>query len=162
MSTDFEWARRFELSGEEREAALSGASAVIGRWGLSMPSERPLVIHFGLGRFKEIGEIEYVVANDERKGYCGKFLFLFDGQRCPSHHHPIKDETFFIMKGMVEMTANGDTWTMRQGDAFKMMPDVEHTFMASGGPALVLEVSQPSIRNDNVFADKTIGAEGII
>ncbi len=162
MSSDVEWTRCFELSGEEREKALADAGAVIGAWGLAMPSQRTLAIHFGLGRFSEIGEIEYWIANDEEKGYCGKFLFLFDGQRCPSHHHAIKDETFFIVKGVVEMTADGATFTMREGDTFKMLPGVEHTFRAVSGPSFVLEVSQPSIRNDNFFADKAIGDDGVI
>jgi hypothetical protein len=43
-----------------------------------------------------------------------------------------------------------------------MRPGVDHTFAAVGGPALVLEVSLPSIQNDNVFADKAIGNSGII
>lgn len=157
-----DWVSNLELKGKKRDEALSEAARRIAEWGLTMPDGEPLAIHFGLGRFMEVGEIEYWVANDESKGYCGKFLFLFEDQRCPSHHHPVKDETFFIMRGSVEMTAGGKTFTMREGSTFKMPPNTEHTFRAVGGPSLVLEVSQPSMKHDNFFADKAIGDNGVI
>ncbi len=64
-----------------------------------MPPGEPLVLDFGLGRFDEIGEIEFWVANEETHGYCGKFLFVADGQTCPYHRHDRKHETFFVLKG---------------------------------------------------------------
>jgi N-acetylneuraminate synthase len=127
-----------------------------------MPPGEALTPHFGLHDFYRIGEIEYWIVNDRVNQYCGKFLFMFENQRCPLHHHNMKDETFFIVKGQVSMEADGKTFTMNPGDTFKMLPGVEHTFMAVNGPALVLEVSLPSIEHDNVFADPAIGNNGII
>jgi N-acetylneuraminate synthase len=138
------------------------AACVFEEWGLVMPSGEVLTPHFGLHDFYRIGEIEYWIVNDRENEYCGKFLFMFEDQRCPLHHHNIKDETFLIVKGNVSMTANGKTFLMQPGDTYKMRPGVDHTFAAVGGPALVLEVSLPSIQNDNVFADKAIGNSGII
>ena len=43
-----------------------------------------------------------------------------------------------------------------------MAPGMNHTFRAVGGPALVLEVSLPSLQGDNIFADKRIGEQGVI
>ena len=42
-----------------------------------------------------------------------------------------------------------------------MPPGQRHSFTGIG-PALILEVSMPSIRHDNFFADQGIGDEGII
>jgi len=73
---------------------LATEDASIGGWGLTMPGAEPLALDFGLGRFDEIGEIEFWVANEETCGYCGKFLFVAGGQTCPYHKHHKKHETF--------------------------------------------------------------------
>ena len=49
----------------------------------------------------------------------------------------------------------------REGDTLVMPPGQRHSFTGVG-PALLLEVSMPSRRNDNFFADRGIGDEGII
>ncbi len=157
-----QWVLNFELQGAERDAALAKAEGILAGWGLVMPPGEPLTPHFGLRDFYRVGEIEYWIVNDRDNRYCGKFLFLFDGQRCPLHHHRTKDETFFIVRGDVSMTAGDGTFTMRPGDTFKMRPGVDHTFAAVGGAALVLEVSLPSVEGDNYFADPAIGADGVI
>jgi D-lyxose ketol-isomerase len=159
---DAEWVLDFELQGNEREEALARAARVFTDWGLVMPAGEALTPHFGLHDFYRIGEIEYWIVNDRVNEYCGKFLFMFENQRCPLHHHNIKDETFYIVKGNVSMEADGRTFLMKPGDTYKMSPGVDHTFAAVDGPALVLEVSLPSIEHDNIFADKNIGNDGII
>jgi len=160
--TDAQWVIDFELQGAERDDALARADMVFADWGLTMPTEQVLTPHFGLHDFYRIGEIEYWIVNDRVNQYCGKFLFMFDQQRCPLHHHNMKDETFFIIKGTVSMQADDSVFLMQQGDTFKMRPGVDHTFAAVDGPALVLEVSLPSIEYDNMFADERIGNAGVI
>ncbi|MCL4506755.1 MAG: cupin domain-containing protein [Chloroflexi bacterium] len=160
--TDAQWVLDFELQGAEREEALAKAASVFEDWGLVMPAGDVLTPHFGLRDFYRIGEIEYWIVNDRVNQYCGKFLFMFENQRCPLHHHNIKDETFLIVKGNVSMEAGDRTFLMRPGDTYKMRPGVDHTFAAVDGPALVLEVSLPSVEHDNVFDDKAIGDNGII
>jgi quercetin dioxygenase-like cupin family protein len=157
-----DWTLDFEIKGEEREAALAQAAEALAEWGLTMPPGEPLTIHFGLHDFYRIGEIEYWIVNDRENAYCGKFLFLFDGQRCPLHYHKIKDETFFIVRGTVAMEVDGEAMALREGDVFKMAPGMKHTFAAQGGSALVLEVSLPSIPEDNFFEDTRIGNGGVL
>jgi D-lyxose ketol-isomerase len=160
--TQAEWTLDFELKGAEREAALSEAAQILEGWGLTMPPGDPLVIHFGLHDFARIGEIEYWIVNDRQNAYCGKFLYLFDGQRCPLHYHKIKDETFFVVKGTFAMEVEGASRMLQEGDTYKMAPGWKHTFAAEGGPALILEVSLPSLPEDNFFDDTRIGRNGII
>jgi quercetin dioxygenase-like cupin family protein len=50
---------------------------------------------------------------------------------------------------------------MHEGDVLVMPPGVGHSFTGVG-PALVLEVSMPSILQDNFFADTRIGQDGVI
>jgi mannose-6-phosphate isomerase-like protein (cupin superfamily) len=145
----------FELTGPGREQALRECREQLQAWGLAMPGEPPVVRHFGLGRFREIGEIEFWIANRREDGYCSKFLFLFDGQTCPSHCHESKHETFFVMKGRIRMVAGGEQRLMEQGDSLAMPTGCVHSFTGLG-PALVLEVSKPSLRGDSYFEDPRI------
>ncbi len=75
----------------------------------------PLSLDFGLNRFREIGETESGVANEQGHGYRGKFLFVFDGQTCPCHHHNVKHETFFVVKDRIRMRVGDEERTMCEG-----------------------------------------------
>ena len=151
----------FEIQGDERERELAAVLEQMAKWGLTMPPVTPIPFHFGLDRFREVGETEFWVANEEKSGYCGKFLFVFDGQTCPYHHHDVKHETFFVLKGTIRMKVGGEERVMKEGDLLAMPPGVGHSFTGIG-PALILEVSMPSNLQDNFFADKGIGENGII
>jgi N-acetylneuraminate synthase len=156
-----EWTRRFELCGEERIAALKRIAAAVEAWGLSLPGD-PMPIHFGLNDFERIGETEFWIVNDTENSYCGKFLFLFEGQTCPRHHHRIKHETFFIVKGAVSLATGESERRLAAGDTLPVAPGVSHHFTAVDGPALVLEVSLPSIPGDSIFEDTRIGDAGVL
>ena len=145
----------------QRAKAIAECETVLVDWGFRMPDVRPLVLDFGLGRFGEIGLIEYWVANEVEHGYCAKFLFVFDGQTCPKHYHMRKHETFFVVKGQVEMECGPQVQVLGAGDTLVMPPGTPHRFTGRG-PALLLETSQPSVRDDNIFADKRIGRDGVI
>lgn len=151
----------FQVGDDARRAVLNRCLDTIRGWGLTMPDVEPLVLDFGLGRFDEIGEIEFWVANEESHGYCGKFLFVSDGQTCPSHRHAQKHETFFVLKGAVRMLIDGQERILRAGEVLAMPPGRQHSFTGLGS-ALLLEVSMPSVRQDNFFVDHHIGEDGII
>lgn len=152
---------RYELQGREREEALARFTDQMTRWGLTMPSVTPLVCHFGLGEFEKTGLIECWIANEVTAGYCGKFLFVFDGQTCPLHRHARKHETFFVVKGAVRMIVDGAEVIRKEGDLLAMPPSVEHSFTGLA-PALLLETSSPCLLQDNFFADRRIGECGVI
>jgi len=150
-----------ELSGSAREEALARCRAQIAAWGLVMPDVVPLVLDFGLDDFDRQGLIEFWIANEVEQGYCGKFLFVFDGQTCPAHRHLKKHETFFVVKGRVRMTLDATERVLNEGDIVPMPPGVQHSFTGLG-PALLLEASTPCLLGDNVFADESIGRKGVI
>lgn len=150
-----------ELTGPERQVTFNAIAAQMAEWGLTMPDVEPLPLDFGLGRFHEVGETEFWIANEADLGYCGKFLFLLDGQTCPHHRHEMKHETFFIVKGTVRMRVGNEERIMQPGDTLVMPPRTAHSFTGVGA-ALVLEVSMPSVRGDNFFDDEAIGDGGVI
>jgi len=71
--------------------------------------------------------------------YCGKVLKLKEGFRCSIHQHKIKDETFYILSGVILLEfgkpdANGsiDFWQnkriMESGDSQRIQPGTFHRF----------------------------------
>lgn len=152
-------ARSIEVASPLAGQVLVALARQLSIWNLVMPAVQPLVLDFGLGDFYRIGLIEYWIANEMKAGYCGKFLFLFDRQTCPCHHHCEKLETFFIVKGTVNMDYDGKTRRMKPGDVLLVECGKPHEFRGVG-PALILEVSKPCIVADNYFADPNIPIGG--
>lgn len=147
------------LQGREKEHALCRFQTEIRRWEVALPPVEPLVLDFGLGEFGKTGLIEYWIANELEAGYCGKYLFVFDGQTCPLHSHRVKMETFFIVKGRVRMLFDGQPREMGPGDVLPVPPGHKHSFTGLG-PALLLELSKPCVVADNVFEDPRIRIGG--
>jgi mannose-6-phosphate isomerase-like protein (cupin superfamily) len=147
------------IKGPATEAALAEFAGQMKTWRLTMPPVEPLVLDFGLGDFRDVGLIEYWIANEIDEGYCGKYLFVFDGQTCPMHRHEEKHETFFIVKGTVRMEYDGDVREMHEGDVLPVDQWKYHSFTGVG-PALLLEISKPCVIDDNYFEDTRIPIGG--
>jgi mannose-6-phosphate isomerase-like protein (cupin superfamily) len=148
------------VSGIEKDNALKAFKKQLVTWQINMPTVEPLVLDFGLKDFSNVGLIEYWVANEVKEGYCCKFLFVFEGQTCPMHHHKDKHETFYILKGQVQMTYDSRVFMMNPGDVLPVEQTKPHSFIGVKGPALLVEVSKPCIVDDNYFADKRIPIGG--
>ena len=146
---------KISLSGQLREQALVKFQEQIKQWGIALPAVEPLVLDFGLGDFYKTGLIEYWIANETVAGYCGKYLFVFENQTCPLHRHKQKHETFFIVKGKVKMTYDGKSFEMNPGDVLPVEIWKYHSFTGKC-PALLLEISQPCVIDDNYFENTNI------
>ena len=150
---------KISVSGQLCEKALTKFQEQIKQWDIALPDVEPLVLDFGLGDFYKTGLIEYWIANEIDAGYCGKYLFVFENQTCPLHRHKQKHETFFIVKGKVEMTYDGKSFEMNPGDVLPVERWKYHSFTGKG-PALLLEVSQPCVIDDNYFENINIPIGG--
>lgn len=147
------------LPKEESTPYLVAFQSQMQIWDMIMPPVEPLVLDFGLGNFYETGLIEFWIANEYEAGYCGKYLFVFDGQTCPMHHHQEKLETFFIVKGQVLMNYAGQSCLMVSGEVLRVQQGNPHSFTGSGA-ALLLEISKPCLVEDNYFANHNIPIGG--
>jgi D-lyxose ketol-isomerase len=141
--------------GPELESALARSYGQIATWGLAMPSVDPLVLDFGLGQFDHFGLIEFWIANEFEAGYCGKYLFLFEGQQCPAHRHHIKHETFFLVRGCLSVILEGQLMTLRPGEVLPIPTGQVHCFRGEEN-SLLLELSMPCDIRDNCFEDPRI------
>ena len=143
------------LSGDEAEVVLAVFRQQMDAWGLATPPAEPLVIDFGLGQLDRVGLIEYWIANETEAGYCGKYLFVFDGQQCPAHSHRLKHETFFPVRGCLQVVMDGRSLTLEPGQVLPIPPGHVHSFRGNGN-SLLLELSMPCRVNDNCFEDPRI------
>jgi quercetin dioxygenase-like cupin family protein len=147
------------LRGREAKKIVARVRRQIEAWGLAMPATEPLVFDFGLGDFANTGEVEFWIANEVEAGYCGKFLFVFAGQTCPSHHHRDKLETFFLVRGRLRVMYDGSERILRAGDTLRVETGRKHSFTGIEA-SLLLEVSKPSIIADNYFENPDIPIGG--
>ncbi|MEI8140675.1 MAG: D-lyxose/D-mannose family sugar isomerase [bacterium] len=147
------------MRGVAARRALAVFRRQVKAWGVAMPTIKPLVLDFGIGEYEKTGLIEYWIANEARAGYCGKYLFVFDGQTCPEHRHRKKHETFFVVKGQVRMRCGGRSRVMKEGDVLPVAPGRKHSFTGIG-PALLLELSMPCEIADNYFTNRDIPIGG--
>ena len=152
-------ARLIEAPGGIREKAATRFKTQIAEWGIALPRTEPLVLDFGLGHFGSGGIVECWITNEVEAGYCGKYIFVSDGQACPMHHHRQKHESFFVVRGRLEVVHEGRTLELKAGDTLAVPPGTKHSF-AGIGPALLLELSQPCLIEDNYFQDSTISIGG--
>jgi mannose-6-phosphate isomerase-like protein (cupin superfamily) len=148
-------AKQIELSGKARNRALVNFRKQISKWSIAIPEIEPLVLDFGLGQFDSVGHVESWIANEIEAGYCGKYLFVADGQTCPMHFHKQKHETFFVVQGQVKVVFDGESVSLKKGDVLPVPPLFKHSFTGLG-PALLLELSQPCVIDDNFFEDSRI------
>ncbi len=147
------------LSESEKYDVISKICSITDSWGISLRGMESFSVHFGLNRFYEIGETEFIIVNDEVNNYCGKFLFVFKGQTCPTHYHKSKHETFFVLKGTVKMLMNEKEKVLEQGDTLVMDRKCTHCFTGLTD-ALLLEVSNASLPGDSFFENRQIGRKG--
>jgi len=138
-----------------RQDALEKISQVVSSWGLRLPDVPADPLHFGYDDFYRIGETEFNINNNVEQGYCGKFMFMFAGQTCPSHHHRRKHETFFIVKGHVSMELDGEPHDLKIGDRLIVEQFKVHSFTALED-SLILETSKPDLVDDSIFDDAAI------
>lgn len=146
---------KLSLQGSDKEQMVEKIKNVIESWGLKLPDVPADPLHFGYHNFSVIGETEFNINNNTEQGYCGKFMFLFEGQTCPMHHHRIKHETFFIVKGKVSMVLSGKVHILEQGDMLIVNQFAKHKFTALED-SLILESSKPDLVDDSIFEDQMI------
>ncbi len=110
--------------------------------------------HYGLERFREFGCVLVSLVNRE---YCNKFLIMLPGQRHPRHKHEIKEETFHLLWGDLEVDLNGKFITMKPGDHLLVERGNMHGFRTRTG-CVFAEISTRATRSDSHYEDETIAA----
>lgn len=75
------------------------------------------------------------IVNNEK--YCGKLLYFVKKHKCSWHYHKIKDETFYIQSGKIELSYGYDEdiksakkIILNRGDHFHIPVGLKHQMFA--------------------------------
>lgn len=112
---------------------------------------------------KKVWGREEVIANTPL--YCGKILHLKKGAMCSLHYHPVKMETFYILKGSVRMEMDIEPGSrgprsktlMRPGDTVLIPPRFAHRFFGIE-KSRILEISTHHDDKDVVRLEPSVPA----
>lgn len=108
--------------------------------------------HYGILRFREFGA---VIINCINREYCKKILVQLPKQQHPPHFHKLKEETFQVLSGELNVSVDGHIRTLVPGDIFLVLPGVWHSFWTDTG-CVFEEVSTTHYNNDSVYKDAAI------
>jgi N-acetylneuraminate synthase len=119
-----------------------------------IPKEFNLEIshHYGMEHFRHYGCTMVSIINRE---YCKKILIVLPGQINPTHTHKIKEETFQILSGSLDLTVNGKVFHLIAGEVFTVERFQSHSFTSVEG-CVFEEVSTTHARNDSYYEDQNI------
>ncbi len=108
--------------------------------------------HYGLERFREFGAIIIDVINRQ---YCKKLIIQLPRQKHPYHFHKVKEETFQLLHGDLEVELEGKRIKPQPGDTILVEPGTWHKFHTLDG-AIFEEVSTTHFNNDSFYEDERI------
>ena len=98
-------------------------------------------------------EIRWAV-NDK---YIGKKLHIKRGHRLSLQKHEVKDETIFVLRGLLILELEHNTIVLEPGDSYRIEPNTIHRFIAPReGFVELIEVSTPEI-DDVIRLDDDYG-----
>ena len=92
--------------------------------------------------------------------YCGKILHLNKNYTCSYHYHKIKDETFYLLCGLVQLTFEKETFIMAPGETIHISPEIKHSFMGLEDSTLI-EISTQHFEEDNYRLTKSRKIEDV-
>lgn len=109
--------------------------------------------HLGTDNFERVGATFIKVVNRE---YCKSYAILLPNQAYPSHYHKIKQETFFVLYGKLEVERDEQTYLLLPGESLSIERGQTHSFSTVEG-AVFEEISTTYVQNDSVYENEKIG-----
>ena len=96
----------------------------------------------------------YEIWFENNELYCGKEIYCRDGIWSSGgkyHYHPIKDETFWVVKGVLVLDVEGEVMWLDPGQAYRIRPGVRHRFRSwDNGSCTFIEVSTTHSDEDSI------------
>ena len=108
--------------------------------------------HYGIENFAECGTCMLTLVN---KDYCKKILYQFPNQKHPEHYHKIKEETFIILVGSLNVTIEEEKYELKKGDILTIEKGQKHSFESNTG-AIFEEISTEHLIDDSYYTDEKI------
>ena len=108
--------------------------------------------HYGLERVHEFGITMITVINRE---YCKKLIVVLPGQKHPTQYHKMKEETFHVLYGSLDLSLDGETRSYGPGSVAVVGRGVHHAFESAEG-AVFEEISSNHQGSDSFYLDPEI------
>lgn len=108
--------------------------------------------HYGVNKFFKVGTTLITVVNRE---YAKKILVQLPGQSHPLHMHKLKEETFLVISGNLDIELDGSPYSLRPGEQITVMPGVWHQFKSENG-CVFEEISTTAYPSDSYYRDPKI------
>ena len=108
--------------------------------------------HYGLERVHEYGITMITVINRE---YCKKLIVVLPGQKHPAQYHKMKEETFHVLYGSLDLSLDGEVQAYGPGSVAVVGRGVQHAFESAEG-AVFEEISSTHHTNDSFYLDPEI------
>jgi mannose-6-phosphate isomerase-like protein (cupin superfamily) len=106
---------------------------------------------------KKWGWEQWIQNNDKyclKVIYCENDIWSSDGK---FHYHPVKDETFYILSGILELNIRRDgiylTHHLFAEDYYRVEPGVHHRFRSNAGYCKFIEASTTHREEDSIRVD---------
>ncbi|MCR5267230.1 MAG: N-acetylneuraminate synthase family protein [Lachnospiraceae bacterium] len=111
--------------------------------------------HYGIPHFRQYGAIIVNIINRE---YCKKYIIVLPGQQHPFHAHKIKEETFQVLYGDLDVQLEGGVEKhLHPGDMQTVLRGEMHAFSSKTG-AIFEEVSTQHMKSDSYYKDPEIAS----
>jgi len=129
-------------------------SVLLKKSGIKLQNKLELELshHYGIDKFDRWG---CSIINCINREYCKKIILLLPGQENPCHSHKLKEETFHVLYGDIELVLNGVTKTYHAGEMIIVERNSKHSFSSVNG-AIFEEVSTTHYKNDSFYDDQKI------
>lgn len=120
--------------------------------------EAELSHHYGMKHFRQFGAVIISIVNRE---YCKKLIAVLPGQQHPNHMHKVKEETFQLLYGDLEVVVDGEEREMKPGDIQTVLRGQMHSFSSRTG-AVFEEISTTHVKNDSYYEDPVIAKKDLM
>lgn len=119
-----------------------------------IPKEFALEIshHYGMAHFRHYG---CTMINIINRSYCKKIIVVLPGQTNPTHTHKLKEETFQVLSGSLDLTVGDQAYHLAPGEIFTVEPYSPHSFTSADG-CVFEEVSTTHAVKDSYYDDTKI------
>jgi sialic acid synthase SpsE/quercetin dioxygenase-like cupin family protein len=135
-------------------SAYEKVKALLSESGITLGRERAYELshHYGIERFDEFGCAMVEVIN---RAYCKKIIVVLPGQTNPAHTHRIKEESFHVLFGALDIAVDGERKTYQTGEVVHVSPNQKHSFSSKDG-CVFEEVSTTHMPADSYYDDESI------
>jgi len=108
--------------------------------------------HYGIEHFRSVGTVLMTIIN---RVYAKKILVQLPGQRHPSHYHKVKEESFHVLWGTLDVVIDRRERRLLPGDVATVLPGLWHEFSSETG-CVFEELSTTALPDDSFYHDPAI------